>query len=388
MSDLLPREFSLSLSSIHSIHEDGPFNHAAWAFTTRRVKRETACSVVEEPKVPKAGDLVLARVDTLGHHKALQLPSGRRQSLFPGDEIVVVYGNRYAANQFEAIVPRTLGACHLVAGGGVAAKALSWHSRIGRGPTEITPVGLVADAMGRPLNVRDHALEPVDHLDASHPTVVAVVGTGMDSGKTQTAAYLVKGLRHAGVRVGYAKVTGTGAGGDTWLLLDAGARPVLDFLDAGLVSTYLASQADLERAFVTLVAHQARAGVDAVVIEVADGVLQVETARLLDSPLFSETVGGLMLAACDSMGAAHGVDWLRRRDLPIIGLSGIITASPLQSREALGVTGLRAYSREELARPQTAMQILSAAREHRDAHDVSALEASLAVLPSVGGAGA
>jgi hypothetical protein len=117
-------------------------------------------------------------------------------------------------------------------------------------------------------------------------------------------------------------------------------------------------------------------------------VLQVETARLLDSPLFYETVGGLMLAACDSMGAAHGVDWLRRRDLPIIGLSGIITASPLQSREALGVTGLRAYSREELARPQTAMQILSAAREHRDAHDVSALEASLAVLPSVGGAGA
>ena len=59
------------------------------------------------------------------------------------------------------------------------------------------------------------------------------------------------------------KVTGTGAGGDTWLLRDAGADPVLDFTDAGHVSTYLLPEAEVERTFVTLVAHLAASGVDA-----------------------------------------------------------------------------------------------------------------------------
>src|SRR5262245_3329437 len=96
---------------------------AAWAFTTRRVSNG-AFTLLHEG-APQAGDLVLARVDAIGYHGALQLTSGRRKTLFVGDEIVVAYGNRYAPNQFEAVVPRTLGPCHLVAGGGVAGKARS-----------------------------------------------------------------------------------------------------------------------------------------------------------------------------------------------------------------------------------------------------------------------
>ena len=33
------------------------------------------------------------------------------------DKIVVASGNRYAANQFAALIPETLGPCHLSAGG-------------------------------------------------------------------------------------------------------------------------------------------------------------------------------------------------------------------------------------------------------------------------------
>src|SRR2546430_9351468 len=42
-------------------------------------------------------------------------------------------------------------------------------------------------------------------------------------------SHLVVGLRRRRLRVGAAKVTGTGAGGDPWLLTDAGASLVLDF---------------------------------------------------------------------------------------------------------------------------------------------------------------
>ncbi len=331
---------------------------AAWAFTTRRVPHRTPWELLAHVEAPQAGDLVLARVEVIGHHGLLQLVSGRRKTLFVGDEIVVAYGNRYAPNQFEALVPATLGPCHLVAGGGIAAKAVSWHHRIVNGPTQITPLGLLAEASGTPVNLRAHALRPVRKLPARCPATVAVVGSAMNSGKTQTATYLVKGLTYGGLRVGYAKITGTGAGGDTWLLKDAGADPVLDFTDAGLASTYRVAPAEIEQVLVTLVGHLRRAGVDAVVLELADGVLQAETAALLCSAVFRSLGGGIVFAACDSRGAAAGDSWLRRHGLPIVALSGVLTSAPLLREEAARATGLPIFSRRELARPGTAMKIL------------------------------
>jgi hypothetical protein len=337
---------------------------AAWAFTTRRV-RLGPLQLSGNDVTPRAGDLVLARVDAIGHHSTLQLPSGRRKTLFPGDEIVVAYGNRYAPNQFEAIVPKTLGPCQLVAAGGVAGKALSWHARVTRGPTQITPIGLLAGPNGEPVSLRDYALPPIDSILAPAPPVLAVVGTAMDSGKTTTCAHLVRGLTLAGLRAGFAKVTGTGSGGDTWLLADAGANPVLDFTDAGLVSTYLVPPDEIAQVFVTLVGHLAHAGVDVVVIEVADGVLQMETAALLESPAFRGAVHGVLFAACDAMGALAGERWLRSRGLPILALSGLLTAAPLQRAESSIATGLPAFSRTDLARPNTAIEVLSIAERLR-----------------------
>ncbi len=327
-----------------------------WAFTTRRVKRETVRSLITQGE-PKPGDLVLAKVDALGHHANLQLPDGRRRRLFPGDTIVVAYGNRYACEQFEGRVPGGLGPCHLVAGGGIAAHALSWHARISRGPTRISPIGLLADDAGRPVNLQDFALEAAGTKLAA-PPVLAVLGTAMDAGKTQTAAFLLRGLRAAGQRVGYIKVTGTGAGGDTWLLKDAGADRVLDFTDAGMASTYLADVKQIEEAMHTLVQDMAGHGMDTVVMEVADGVYQRETSRLIAGNAFSETVNGVVLAARDSMGAATGVASLARCKPPVLALSGLLTASPLQRQEAETETGLVTANREELAAPDFAEKLL------------------------------
>ena len=335
---------------------------AAWAFTTRRVRGEPP-ALTDDGRSPSPGDLVLARVDAIGYHSALQLPDGRRKRLFVGDEIVVVYGNRYAPNQFEAVVPRTLGPCQLVAAGGVAGKVLSGHASITKNPTQITPLCLLAGSHGGPANLRDYALPGVERIPSPHPTVVAVAGTSMDSGKTETCAFLVRGLTAAGLKVAYAKITGTGAGGDTWLLRDAGAQPVLDFTDAGLVSTYLAPEDEIRRAFVTLVAHLSRTRVSAIVLEIADGVLQGETARLLTSPVFRETVGGVVFTACDAMGAVAGQGWLRARNLPLVALSGVMTSSPLQRVEATRTTGLPVFSRQDLAEERTALEILARAGE-------------------------
>ncbi|WP_292994613.1 DUF1611 domain-containing protein [Nitrosomonas sp.] len=341
--------------------------NASWAFATRRVSRDAAKVILPAEGVPHPGDLVLATVTFLGQHPGLQLPNGRRKQLFPGDEIVVAYGNRYASNQFEAEVPETLGPCHLVAGGGIASRAVSWHVNMRKGPTQITPIGLLGDANKRRINLRDFALSPVKEIDTTLPTAIAVVGTGMDSGKTQTCAYLVRGLNAAGLRAGYAKITGTGAGGDTWLLTDAGAFPVLDFTDAGMATTYMASIDELELLLMTLMAHIAREGVDAMVLEIADGVFQQETSALLRSPVLASLVAGIVMASQDSMGASAGVHWLKKyAEPPVLALSGIISAAPLQVREATLALHLPVYDREGLATPANAISILSLAQQHME----------------------
>lgn len=339
----------------------GRLRQAFWASTTRRITGPLR--LAETTGAPAPGDLFLARVDGLGQHACLQLPDGRRKRLFVGDEIVVAYGNRYAPNQYEAVVPRGFGPCQLVAGGGIAARVLSWHWRM-REATQITPIARIAGADDAPANLRDFALPTLDRIPSPQPRTLVVCGTSMDSGKTQTAAYLVKGLSLAGMRVGFAKITGTGSGGDTWLLKDAGANLVLDFTDAGLASTYLEPAWEIQRVFTTLVGHLANANVDAIVLEIADGVLQVETAALLKSAVFSESVHGVVFASGDAMGALAGENWLRRNRLPLIALSGIVSSSPLQAQEAAKSTGLPVLDRQDLLREQTALGLLSATERH------------------------
>ena len=349
------------------IAPDSPrLRHASWASTTRRVRGPLR--IIQNPTPPTPGDLFLARVDTLGFHSALQLPDGRRKKLFVGDEIVVAYANRYAPNQFEAVVPRSFGPCQLVAGGGVAARVLSWNGKITKEATHITPLAWVGGESGSPANLRDYALPTLERIPTPRPRTIVVCGTSMDSGKTQTAAFLCKGLSLAGLRAGYAKITGTGSGGDTWLLRDACADPVLDFTDAGLASTYLEPAREIERVFTTLVGHLALSNVDAIVLEIADGVLQAETAALLRSSLFAANVDGVIFACGDAMGALAGESWLRRNRLPLIALSGVMSSSPLQSREAVKSTGLPVLTREDLLRGQTALGLLSATERYMRAH--------------------
>jgi len=362
--DMRPVKIGLDGPAVRMRKQRARLRLASWAFTTRRVPQGAACTILTAAGSPRAGDLVLARVDAIGLHSCLHMVNGRRRHLFGGDEIVVVYANRYASNQFESVVPETIGPCHLVAGGGIASRAISWHRRIWQGPTQITPLGLVGDTEERRLNVADFALPQVQ-IDAEHrPATIAVVGTSMDSGKTQTAVHLVRGLIAAGLRVGYAKVTGTGAGGDFWWLRDAGADPVLDFTDAGMPSTYLASPAEIENVLSVLTSNITNHGVDAMVLEIADGVLQQETAALLRSPLFARTAGGVLLAAQDSMSASAGANWLAREAPPLLGVSGILTAAPLQIAETVAATSLPVHDRESLATPEVAIALLGRAQRH------------------------
>lgn len=340
MDSIEPAEadlFELGADSSCSRLEPLRLAMAKRAFTTRRADLGLARCLMADRR-PDAGDLVLARVLDIGLHSRLESPEGRRCTLHEGDEILVAYGARYAPDQFEAVVPPDLGPCDLAAGGGIAARVVNRHDGVAK-PTRIAPIGLLGDAHGGVLNLRRFALGDAPR-PVCYPIVIAVAGTSMNAGKTTTVAALVRGLRRARLKVGTAKVTGTGSGGDLWSFHDAGAKRVLDFTDMGHAATAGVDAEEIERVALNLIDHLAMEDVDLIVLEIADGVLQKETAHLLSSGRFKARLDGVVFAAGDAMGATAGVAWLQKHGLPVIAVSGLVSVSPLASRETETATGL------------------------------------------------
>lgn len=334
------------------------------AYTTRRVPDGLLARLDTDPAaVPRAGDLVLARVQRVGKHASLESTGGRRCALFVGDEVLVAYGARYAPDQFEAYVPESLAPCHLAAGGGVAARVVARHGGVAE-PTEIVPIGLVLDAQGRRVNLERAAL-PRAEAGSARPLTLASLGTSMNAGKTTAAAHLIRGLVRGGLIVGGAKITGTGSGNDPGLLLDAGAAWVLDFTDCGHASTFGLELPALRDILFTIQARMSELGVDVLVLEVADGLLQRETAMLLRSPEFAQRVDGCLFSSGEAMGAIAGAAWLRGEGLPLLALAGTMTRSPLARAEAARATGLPVLGLAELGAAREATELVERARLHR-----------------------
>ena len=225
------------------------------------------------------------------------------------------------------------------------------------GASTIEPLGILADADGRRINLKDSAMAPAVPLSSHRAPTIAVLGSSMNAGKTTTAAELVRGLRAAGLRVGAAKVTGTGAGGDTWLFTDAGADVVYDFTHAGVPSTYLLGPDAVRDVFATITTQLAADRTDVNVIEVADGLFHAETATLVTDPMFRDRVDGIVFAARDALGAVAGVQWLATAGLPLLTVSGLLTASPLAVRELAAADGPDVVATSDLQLPTQALAL-------------------------------
>ncbi|HEC11219.1 MAG TPA: DUF1611 domain-containing protein [Acidimicrobiales bacterium] len=345
---LLPRQGSDDLPS--------SLQGAKWAYTTRHVPRSAPTGITRQA-TPRAGDLVLARVRRVRQHKRLEDAHGRRQTLFVGDLIVVVCADRYAPDQFEAVVPDSVDEIvDLVAGGGVAARMRERRADLKR-PTELEPIGLLTTDESV-INVGDHApLRPAARQ--VEVPVIGVVGASMNSGKTTIAAAITRGLSSAGISVGTVKLTGTGSGGDRWLFVDSGADVALDFTDCGLTSTYRAPLDTIVHTAQTVI--QACLPVEIVVAEIADGLLQTETADLLRDPRVRGFLSGVVFAAPDPLAAISGAAELRDLGHRVLAVGGVLTRSPLARRETMTRIAHPVFDTEAFASPAGAIEIAGAA---------------------------
>lgn len=318
---------------------------------------------------PKAGDVVVARVTEILNHKRVETPESRKAILFPGALVMLAYGHRYAADQFLAHVPDSLTPCHLVAAGGVAGMVTEQHVSVDD-PTRIEPLGLLADDLGIVNLTRfaPYALNPVPSPGATaaelagalpgRPTVIGVLGTSMNSGKSTAMSTLVNGLTNAGLKVSAGKSTGTGAGNDPMIYRDGGAAKVLDFTDFGYPTTFKLDFEQVRSLTVNVIDALSETDTDVVVVEIADGVYQGETARLLRDPLFHAVVDRIVFAAGDALGAVGGVRELQAAGLDVAAVSGVLTSSPLATAEARAVLSVPVIDTYELTEAAVSTALL------------------------------
>lgn len=339
------------------------------SYVTRNVCLEDAFSL--SSKEPVVGDLLLARIDRIRQHGRLENTEGRRVHLFPGDEIIVAAGYRYATAQFHAQAPTSLGPCHLVAAGGIAANVVSKSAQV-KPATEITLLGTIADANGEKLNLSRYSrLKPAYlHPSAEVMPVLLVIGSDMNSGKTTLACSAIHSFRSAGLRVAGAKLTGTGAGPDYWKMLDAGAFQVRDFVDAGMPSTAGVSEAKLIDLIRTMKADATQQNADVLVIEVADGVLQPETRALLTSGSLAKEVTGALVAADSATAAVLCTERVIHAGIPVYAMGGVFTRSALCCEEVATGVGLPVFRLEDMRKASTVEYLTSAL--NRDTMHVAA----------------
>lgn len=243
------------------------------------------------------GDYVACEVpDTVARPHEIETPSGRMVEVIAGDLVVGALGVRSAT--LEAV-----GDWRAVGDDG-RMHALTRAGVLGRA-TSVAP--LVRESV-IPLDYRGHVLlrgekacmaDFVPRLEPRPLTapVVLVIGTSMSAGKTTTAITIVRRLRRLGLRVAGTKVTGVARYRDILGMGDAGAEPVVDFVDAGLSST-ICPPAVYRHALAHLLTRLARGEPDVVVAECGSSPLESYNVDLAVATL-GPTVRCTVLCASD-----------------------------------------------------------------------------------------
>ncbi|MHC4717864.1 MAG: hypothetical protein ACYS5V_12900, partial [Planctomycetota bacterium] len=235
----------------------------------------------------------------------------------------------------------------MLARSGIIGEMRSKNANI-KDPTRITVHGYVCDADGTVLNTRHFPMirdpKPLDPA-APRARLILVIGTSMNSGKSLTAASACWALAALRRKVRGCKVTGTASLKDILRMEDAGASPVADFTYFGHPSTYLLEREEVIGIFDKLDRKYANNPRNYWVAELADGILQRETAMLLASERVTSRIHRLLFAAGDAMGAIAGLQLLRDRlGLKPDAISGICSASPLAVSELREFTDIPVVS--------------------------------------------
>lgn len=306
------------------------------AFTCKNVEHFFLNEPLADAHVPQIGDVAVFKVIKANGGYVLDENSQSR-TLFEGDLVMLAFGNRYATSQLEGYVPESpTRMCSLIGRGGVAGVLKSMNSTMKKEPALLEIVAFATDEFGQVINtINREELRPFNPYTINSKVILSI-GSSMDSGKTTSAAFLCGGLTLAGRTNAYIKLTGTAYPKDAAFVYDRGADFVADFTHFGYPSTFLCSQdeiMDLYQSLVDFVYEKCQP--EFIVVEIADGILQRETAFLLNNAQFMSTIHGVLFSCGDSLGVQTGLNLLKKHGIEPFAVSGLFTASDLLIQEVV-----------------------------------------------------
>lgn len=182
------------------------------------------------------GDFVVGRV--IGERNRLhncETCSGRVAELVRGDLLVGALGRRAATlegvGDWRAVTDDLQ--LEALTSAGLLARATSTSPML----PDLMRLDYLGHAMrqGRKLTMKGF-VRPVPPRQLEIP-VVLLIGTSMSSGKTTAGQVIIRALKYLDMDVVAAKLSGAARYRDILRFRDAGARCVVDFVDAGLPST-------------------------------------------------------------------------------------------------------------------------------------------------------
>lgn len=299
-------------------------------------------------KIPQMGDLMYGEVTSIGHHVRLESQAARIHSIDDGTFSIFVVGARYAVDQFEGTVPTRLPEVFsLISMGGIIGELKSKNAMIAD-PTQIKAHGYVCDKNGNILNTRDFATiqsKKKERRPTKRAKMILCIGTSMNSGKSLVAAKCCHALASMGEKVRAAKITGTASQKDILLMEDSGAEKIADFTYLGYPSTYQLTETELLDIFTTIDLKYANNPQNYWLVEIADGILQRETALLLASDVVQQRIHRLILTARDTCGIAGGLALLNaQHGLTPHVVSGLCSSSPLSIGELEPITTIPIFN--------------------------------------------
>lgn len=303
------------------------------------------------------GAVIAVRIlNEKSHYNTLELTTGRFAAIKPGDIIVGALGFRNALLGYSGVIPEQLSPgdhVQVLNLGGVIGHCTSFSPSVGE-PFQAEVLGQVltfGELGSRKGTLATIAAQSplVNHLPDVATPVIAVVGTCMNSGKTEACLALIQQLVRQGLRVMAAKTTGVSLRRDVLAMEDAGAERALIFTDFGVVTTSAKTSAALT---CTVLAELDQAHADVIVVELGDGLMgDYGVDAILAHPDLQRHLKHIVLAANDPVGAWGGVKMLAER----YNLKPAVVTGPATDHEAgtrliesqLGVRAINARSRPE-----------------------------------------
>jgi hypothetical protein len=315
---------------------------AAYTISRKQIKHYSFSD-----KRPENGDVVYGKIARLGQHTELENKLGRIHRLNEGSTAIFVFGNRYAPDFYEGTIPKTMETkVDLLARSGIIGNVQVKNSSV-KEPTQVKILGYIFDSSGEVINTRNHPLINPKKAEKKEDRskLILFVGTSMNSGKSTSATACCWALTTMGYDVRASKVTGTASLKDILHMQDAGASIVNDFTHFGYPSTYLLAEKEVVKIFNDLDLKYANNPKNYWAVELADGILQRETALLLKSPDVRSRIHKLIFAAHDTFGAIGGLNILKHEfGLVPDAISGVCSSSPLFLRELSEFTDIPVFN--------------------------------------------